>query len=156
VPELLRQVLHDLEVGYDVSIATLVRERNPHVSVFEGTCLKLLTITILLIDRSLGNRGYLAHKIFVICNEPQQGELTNEEVLQFFKSLIKHTSGGPLYIEILEEIEDYRLKWWMLIKVHTFFYKRNRIITVVLSISGVLVGIFKALFSLKNIAQLAE
>jgi hypothetical protein len=79
-----------------------------------------------------------------------QGELTNEEVLHFFKSLIKHISGGPLYIEILEEIEDYKIKWWMLIKVHTFFYKNYKIIAAVLSIIGVLVGIFKALLSLKK------
>jgi hypothetical protein len=40
-----------------------------------------------------------------------QGELTNLEMLHFFKSLIKHISGGggPLYIEMLEEIEDYRI-----------------------------------------------
>ncbi|CAM0879423.1 unnamed protein product [Alopecurus aequalis] len=79
-----------------------------------------------------------------------QGELTNMEMLNFFKSLIKHMRGGPLYIQILEEIEDYRMKWWMLIKVHTFFYKNYKIITAVLSIIGVLVGIFKALPSLKK------
>jgi hypothetical protein len=30
------------------------------------------TITALLIDRSLGNRGCVAHKFFVMCTEPQQ------------------------------------------------------------------------------------
>ncbi|XP_047058044.1 UPF0481 protein At3g47200-like [Lolium rigidum] len=79
-----------------------------------------------------------------------QGELTNIEMLNFFKSLIKHISGGPLYTEILEEIEDYRIRWWMLIKVHTFFYKNYKIITAVLSIIGFLVGIFKTLLSLKK------
>jgi hypothetical protein len=79
-----------------------------------------------------------------------QGELSNMEMLNFFKSLIKHISGGPLYIEILEEIEDYRMKWWMFIKVHAFFYKKYKIITAVLSIIGVLVGIFKVLLSLKK------
>lgn len=79
-----------------------------------------------------------------------QGELTNMEMLHFFKSLIKHISGGPLYTEILEEIEDYKIRWWMLIKVHTFFYKNYKIITAVLSIIGVLVGIFKTLLSLKK------
>jgi hypothetical protein len=60
-----------LRSGTSSSIATLVRERNPRVSVFEGTCPKLLTVTTLLIDRSLGNRGCIAHKILVICTEPQ-------------------------------------------------------------------------------------
>jgi hypothetical protein len=79
-----------------------------------------------------------------------QGEHTNMEVLNFFKSIINHISGGPLYIEILEEIEDYRITWWMLTKVHVFFYKNYKIIIAVLSIMGVLVGIFKALLSLKK------
>jgi hypothetical protein len=79
-----------------------------------------------------------------------QGELTNLEMLHFFKSLIKHISGGPLYIEILEEIEDYRIKWWMFIKVHAFFYRNYKIVTAVLSIIGVLIGIFKVLLSLKK------
>jgi hypothetical protein len=52
--------------------ATLVRERNPRVSVYEGTYPKHLTVTVLLIDRSLGNRGCVAYKSFVICTEPQQ------------------------------------------------------------------------------------
>jgi hypothetical protein len=29
------------------------------------------TVTVLLIDRSLGNRGCVAHNFFVICTEPQ-------------------------------------------------------------------------------------
>ena len=79
-----------------------------------------------------------------------QGELTNKETLDFFKSLIKRIRGGPLYIHILEEIEDYKLKRWMWIKVHAFFYRNYKTIAAVLSITGVLVGIFKALFSLKQ------
>jgi hypothetical protein len=50
----------------------LVRERNSRVSVYEGTYPKLLTVTTLLIDRYLGNRGCIAHKILVIYTEPQQ------------------------------------------------------------------------------------
>ena len=79
-----------------------------------------------------------------------QGELTNKETLDFFKSLIKRISGGPLYIHIMEEIEDYKRKRWMWIKVHAFFYKNYKTIAAVLSIVGVLVGMFKALFSLKR------
>lgn len=79
-----------------------------------------------------------------------QGELTNKETLDFFKSLIKRVSGGPLYIHVMEEIEDYKLKRWMWIKVHAFVYNNYKMITAVLSIVGVLVGMFKALFSLKR------
>ncbi|RLN27512.1 hypothetical protein C2845_PM05G08860 [Panicum miliaceum] len=80
-----------------------------------------------------------------------QGELTNKETLDFFKSLIKRISGGPLYIHIMEEIEDYKLKRWVWIKVHAFVYNNYRTIAAVLSIVGVLVGIFKTLFSLKQL-----
>jgi len=50
----------------------------------------------------------------------------------------------------MEEIEDYKLKRWMWIKVHAFVYNNYKMITAVLSIVGVLVGMFKALFSLKR------
>jgi hypothetical protein len=79
-----------------------------------------------------------------------QGELTNKETLDFFKSLIKHISGGHLYIHMLEEIEDYKLKWWMWIKVHEFVYKNLKTIIAVLTVIGVLAGIFKTLLSLKQ------
>ncbi|OEL12660.1 hypothetical protein BAE44_0026321 [Dichanthelium oligosanthes] len=55
-----------------------------------------------------------------------QGELVNRETLDFFKTLIKHISGSALYDRILGEIEDYKLKRWMWIKVHSFVYKNLR------------------------------
>jgi hypothetical protein len=71
VLESLCQVLHDLRLATTSSIAMLVQEHNPHVSVFEGTCPKLLTVTTLLIDRYLGNWACVAHNFFVICTKPQ-------------------------------------------------------------------------------------
>ncbi|KAM3253616.1 hypothetical protein ACQJBY_047608 [Aegilops geniculata] len=79
-----------------------------------------------------------------------QGELTNKETLDFFKKLVKCISGGPLYIHIMEEVEAYKLNRWMWIKVHQFVYKNFKAIVAVLSIVGVLVGIFKTLLSLKK------
>ncbi|KAF7041224.1 hypothetical protein CFC21_051047 [Triticum aestivum] len=79
-----------------------------------------------------------------------QGELTNKETLDFFKMLVKCISGGPLYIQIMEEVEAYKLNRWMWIKVHQFVYKNFKAIVTVLSITGVLVGIFKAILSLKR------
>jgi hypothetical protein len=78
------------------------------------------------------------------------GALTNKEILDFFKGLVKHISGGPPLVHLMEEIEDYKLKRWMWIKVHKFFYRNYKIILAVLSAAGVLVGIFKALLSLKH------
>jgi hypothetical protein len=72
-----------------------------------------------------------------------QGELTNKEVLTFFKTIIKHINGGPLHIRIMEEVEDYKLKWWMWILVYKFFYKNGKTIAAVLSAIGVAAGIFK-------------
>ena len=79
-----------------------------------------------------------------------QGELTNKETLDFFKSSIKRIIAGTLYIHVMEEIKDYKLKRSMWIKVHEFVYNNYKTITAVLTIVGVLVGIFKALFSLKQ------
>jgi hypothetical protein len=52
------------------STTTLVWERNPRVSVYEGTCPKLLTVTALLINRSLGNQGCVAHKFLLSASNP--------------------------------------------------------------------------------------
>jgi len=79
-----------------------------------------------------------------------QGELTNRDTLDFFKTLIKHISGGALYVHILEEIEDYKLKRRMWIRVHVFVYRNLKAIITVLSIVGGLMGIFKALLSIKK------
>jgi hypothetical protein len=53
------------------STATLVRKRNARVLVYEGTYPKLITVTTLLIDRSLSNQGCVAHKFLIICTDPQ-------------------------------------------------------------------------------------
>ncbi|KAE8769634.1 hypothetical protein D1007_58735 [Hordeum vulgare] len=79
-----------------------------------------------------------------------QGELTNKETLDFFKMIVKHISGGPLFKQILGEIEAYKLNRWMWIRVHEFIYKNFKAIVTVFSIIGVLAGIFKTLLSLKQ------
>ncbi|WVZ54182.1 LOW QUALITY PROTEIN: hypothetical protein U9M48_005021 [Paspalum notatum var. saurae] len=85
-----------------------------------------------------------------------QGELSNKEMLHFFKLIVKHISGGPRYMDLMGEIEEYKLKRWMWIKVHKFIYKNYKTIAAVLSIIGVLVGIFKELFSLKRLGPLSQ
>ncbi|OEL31508.1 hypothetical protein BAE44_0007474 [Dichanthelium oligosanthes] len=74
-----------------------------------------------------------------------QGELTNREMLDFFKTLIKHISGGAIYDRILGEIEDYKLKRCIWIKMYSFVYKNFKTVITVLSIIGVIGGIFKTL-----------
>ncbi|KAK1629298.1 hypothetical protein QYE76_003613 [Lolium multiflorum] len=83
-------------------------------------------------------------------NRLVQGQLTNKETLDFFKSLVKHISGGPQKIHMMQDIETYKLKRWIWIKLHRFVYRYLKVIVTVLSVIGVLAGIFKTLMSLKQ------
>jgi hypothetical protein len=79
-----------------------------------------------------------------------QGELANNETLHFFKTLMKHISPGTLYTHIMEEIEVYKLKRRIWIKLHVFIYKNFKTIITVITIISVIVGIFKTLLSLNR------
>jgi hypothetical protein len=63
-------------------------------------------VTAFLLDRSLGNRGCVAHKFFVICTEPQQlghhnqvrrgeeEEVNLSRFLRYDRSVFKLVVGG--------------------------------------------------------------
>ncbi|XP_062182193.1 uncharacterized protein LOC133886536 [Phragmites australis] len=76
------------------------------------------------------------------------GGLTNKEALDFFRSL-QGLRLGSCYVRVMEEIENYRVKRRMWIKVHAFVYKNMRTIVMVISAIGALVGIFGTIRSLK-------
>ncbi|XP_048545580.1 UPF0481 protein At3g47200-like [Triticum urartu] len=78
---------------------------------------------------------------------------SNQEVLGFFKGLTRHMRLGRRYYSILEEVEHYRRERPVRIAVHKFLYRNFKTIAAVLSIAGVLVGIFKTLLSLKEHPQ---
>ncbi|CAO2148251.1 unnamed protein product [Urochloa humidicola] len=121
-------------VAFEVCMATAtgtVRARQTNQVVCS-----YLAVLAMLMDREEDVHKLRADRIV-------QGELTNKEMLDFFKLVIKYISGGPPYINIMEEVEDYKVKWWMWIIVYEFFYKNWKTIAALLSAVGVVAGILK-------------
>uniref|UniRef100_A0ACD5X953 Uncharacterized protein n=1 Tax=Avena sativa TaxID=4498 RepID=A0ACD5X953_AVESA len=78
------------------------------------------------------------------------GEFTNKQALDFFKG--RHAGNirpGYDFYSILRRIERYKQRYALWIAIHKFVYKNVKTILAVLSIIGVLAGIFKALLSIK-------
>ncbi|KAF2910489.1 UPF0481 protein At3g47200 [Oryza sativa Japonica Group] len=82
-----------------------------------------------------------------------RGGFSDLETLEFFKNLVKQLFVGLDYFRILAELEAYRRKRRLLIPVHKFVYNNFKAIVTVFSVIGVLVGIFKALISIKQHQQ---
>ncbi|KAG8086692.1 hypothetical protein GUJ93_ZPchr0010g8107 [Zizania palustris] len=78
------------------------------------------------------------------------GRFSDQETLQFFKTLYKHTHMGPRYVHILQDIESYRRERWLWIACHKFVYNNIKTIVTVFTVVGVLVGIFKTLLNIKQ------
>jgi hypothetical protein len=75
---------------------------------------------------------------------------SNTQTLAFFKDLGRHLRLGGRYVVVLEQIEAYKRNRAPIIAVHSFLYKNSKIIATVLSIAGLIIGIFKALLALKT------
>ncbi|KAL6857185.1 hypothetical protein ACP4OV_018567 [Aristida adscensionis] len=75
---------------------------------------------------------------------------SNAETLDFFKGLAQHMRRGFNYHTVMRDINEYMSKRPVRIAVYSFVYKYRRLIVAVMSIASVLVGIFKALYSLKK------
>uniref|UniRef100_A0A8I6YP93 Uncharacterized protein n=1 Tax=Hordeum vulgare subsp. vulgare TaxID=112509 RepID=A0A8I6YP93_HORVV len=78
------------------------------------------------------------------------GELSDKQVLQFFNRLSQQVTPGRRYFEILIDIEHCKFNRWLQIMVRKFLSNNAKAIATVLSVIGVLVGILKALYSLKQ------
>lgn len=78
------------------------------------------------------------------------GTSSDREALEFFKDLAPSLSQGKAYWRLIGGLEEYRQKRRLWIAIYSFVYKNFKTITAVLSTVGVLVGIFKALLSLKQ------
>ncbi|KAG2576423.1 UPF0481 protein At3g47200-like [Panicum virgatum] len=78
------------------------------------------------------------------------GALSNKQALGFFKGLGQHLRFGGRYFAALEEIDSYKRHRSLRIAAHKFVYNNYRFIAAFLSVTGVLIGIFKTLLSLKR------
>ncbi|CAD6342283.1 unnamed protein product [Miscanthus lutarioriparius] len=78
------------------------------------------------------------------------GALSNKQALGFFKGLGQHLRFGRRYFTALEEIDSYKRHRSVRIKAYKFVYNYCKFIAAFLSVTGVLIGIFKTLLSLKR------
>ncbi|CAO2168350.1 unnamed protein product [Urochloa humidicola] len=75
---------------------------------------------------------------------------SNTQTLAVFKGFSQHLRPGYNYFNTLWQIEDYMHNRPVRIAVHKFVYNNYKTIAAVLSIAGALIGILKALYSLKK------
>jgi hypothetical protein len=81
------------------------------------------------------------------------GHHSNEEMLAFFKSIVKHLPDtGSRFAYIMFLIQDYkRRQRWLRIPVHRFLYNNSRTIIKTVALLGTLLAIFQSLLSLNKI-----
>ncbi|CAL4991996.1 unnamed protein product [Urochloa decumbens] len=75
--------------------------------------------------------------------------LTNQKVLDFFTSL-QSLQHGRFYARVIVQIQSYKIKRTMRIKVYAFLYKNRKTIFMVISAIGMFIGILSAIKSLKG------
>nr|TKW09243.1 hypothetical protein SEVIR_6G081100v2 [Setaria viridis] len=78
------------------------------------------------------------------------GAPNNKQALGFFKGLGQNLRFGDRYFVALEEIDSYKRHRSVRITAYKFVYNNYRFIAAFLSVTGVLIGIFKTLVSLKQ------
>ncbi|CAL4996629.1 unnamed protein product [Urochloa decumbens] len=75
---------------------------------------------------------------------------SNAQTLAIFKGFSQHLRPGYNYFNTLWQIQEYMRTRPVRIAVHKFVYNNYKTIAAVLSIAGALIGILKALYSLKK------
>ncbi|CAO2168338.1 unnamed protein product [Urochloa humidicola] len=75
--------------------------------------------------------------------------LSNKKTLDFFTSL-QSLRQGRCYARVMVQIETYRIKKWIWIKVYAFLYNNIKTILTVLSLIGLFASIFGAIKTLKG------
>ncbi|KAL6861752.1 hypothetical protein ACP4OV_017452 [Aristida adscensionis] len=135
--------LDDVTASWLVNVAALEASTAASCESDGVVVSSYLSVLAMLMDRKedvheLRGRGVL------------RGHFSNTQTLAFFKGLGRRLRLGGRYVVVLEQIEAYKRNRPVRIAVHRFLYKNSKIIAAVLSIAGVVVGIFKALLSLKT------
>ncbi|GJN36369.1 hypothetical protein PR202_gb25220 [Eleusine coracana subsp. coracana] len=77
----------------------------------------------------------------------------DKATLGFFKALAPHLHVGHRYYQVFQQLQEYRQERWVWIAVHRFLYKNIKTIIAVLSVIGVLTGLFKTILSVKQHQQ---
>ncbi|KAL6899434.1 hypothetical protein ACP4OV_006092 [Aristida adscensionis] len=138
--------LKDVSACYLVNFVALEAAEATNASNMESDgCVvtSYLSVLAMLVDREedvqqLRGKGMLS------------SHFSNAETLAFFKGLRRNLRAGYNYQAIVRDISNYMRKRPVRIVVHRFIYNNYKLIVAVLSIASVLVGIFKALYSLKK------
>lgn len=81
------------------------------------------------------------------------GHFSDQQTLDFIKNLVKLLLIPRSHMWLQAQLDAYKRERWVWIPVHKFVYNNFKTIVTVLSVIGVLVGIFKTLLSLKQHQQ---
>ncbi|KAL6631054.1 hypothetical protein ACP70R_028394 [Stipagrostis hirtigluma subsp. patula] len=76
--------------------------------------------------------------------------MSDEATLAFYKWASPRLRVGYRYYEVFKQLQEYKQERWVWMAVHGFVYRNIKTIIAVLSGIGVLVGLFKAILSLKQ------
>ncbi|CAN6340224.1 unnamed protein product [Urochloa humidicola] len=75
---------------------------------------------------------------------------SNKGTLSFFKTLAPQLHVGHRYYQVFESLQEYRQERWIWIAVHKFLYKNLKTIITIISVTGVLVGLFNTILPIKQ------
>ncbi|GJN36342.1 hypothetical protein PR202_gb25191 [Eleusine coracana subsp. coracana] len=81
---------------------------------------------------------------------------SNEETLTLFKWAARHMRVGHSYYQGFERLNEYRNQRYVWIAIHRFFYNNFKTIAAILSVAGVLAGLFRAILSVKQPQHLRQ
>ncbi|CAN6349443.1 unnamed protein product [Urochloa humidicola] len=71
-------------------------------------------------------------------------------MIAYFKCAVSDLRVGHRYYHVFQSLQEYKQERWVWIAIHSFFYTNLKAIVAVLSIIGVLAGLFKTILSLKQ------